>query len=69
VKKIAAVVGLSVFCATAFAAAQPKKMRETCEQECKDSCSHNFSGIMLCHVECEIECRHKREAGGSKRKK
>src|SRR5262245_10140695 len=42
VKKIAAVVGLSLFCATAFAAAQSKKIHETCEQECKGNCSQNY---------------------------
>jgi hypothetical protein len=66
-KKTVAVVGLSVFWATAFAAAQPKKIRETCEQECKDRCSHNFSGILLCHGECEIKCRHERESHGAPR--
>jgi hypothetical protein len=68
-KKMAAVVGLSVFCATAFAAAQPKKIRESCEQECKGNCSHNFSGILLCHGECEIKCRHQRESHAAPRER
>ena len=66
-KKMAAVVGLLVFCATAFTAAQPKKIQRSCEERCEDYCPSSWERQMHCNVECEIKCRHEKESHAAPR--